>query len=438
MSARLWARLTAAAVMASGLLAIPAVARSAAVHPAAAPIPGHSAVRPSGPVFESSASLAVPGAMPMDDAMSGVSCALQRGQTNPFGCRASGFYAFFPTGRVMGSGWFWNGRLWEGTGEDASGAGDQFGVILLQRLSCSALSSDQVTCLDVGEHYSRPSAPVQLAEFDEGGGMLPLTTRDPAGTTWSVMNDVACTSWSSCLTVGAAGITRPGRHGTEYYGHGTAYEWNGRTLSRLAVPRPARAGYSELTGVSCADPADCMAVGNYLTARGKWRTFAAQWVNRKWHLRATPVAPGRDSTRFTAISCPVPGQCLAVGNSSGARLRPFAAIFRGGRWHASATVRRAGAELTAVSCPAASACVAVGSRQGHPLAAAWNGSRWIVQPTPALHGQRPDGKLLGVYCFTKSRCFATGYRYSPKIRYSRTLAAGWNGKSWKMQVTANY
>ena len=196
MNARFCAGLAAAVVMASGLLAIPAVARSAAVHPAAALVSGRPAVVPSGPVFSGSASRGVPGAMAMDDAMTGVSCAFQRGQTNPFGCRASGYYAFFPTGQVIGSGWAWNGRPWDGTGESESGVLHQLKVVLVQRLSCSAPSSDEVACLDVGEHYSRPSAPVQLVEFDQGGGTSPLATRNPAGTTWSVMNDVACTTWS--------------------------------------------------------------------------------------------------------------------------------------------------------------------------------------------------------------------------------------------------
>ncbi|HEX9035171.1 MAG TPA: hypothetical protein VF834_25295 [Streptosporangiaceae bacterium] len=424
------------AVTAWSLLAVPAVAHTDAVPPATAPGPGYFAGSASGPAGVSAAP-ATPGATQTDDALTGVSCALEAGQTNPFACQASGFYASFSTAQVMGYTWFWNGSLWDGSGPVA-GVLHEVRVILLQGLSCTAPTSDQEACLVVGEHYSQPSAPVQLAEFGINGGMLPLTTRNPLGTTWSLMNGASCTSASFCMTVGTAGTSRRTTRGTVYYGHGTAYKWNGRTLSLLNVPHPARVSYSELTGISCADMTDCMAVGNYLTARGGWRTYAARWTSGTWHLYSTPNASGRTSTRFTSVSCPAPGQCLAAGDTTGPGMLAYAALFRAGTWHASATPSRAGTALTAISCPAAVACVAVGSRQGHTLAETWNGTTWTVQRTPALSGTRPDGRLLGVYCFTASRCFAVGYRYGSTVRYLRTLAEGWKGRSWQIQKSANF
>jgi hypothetical protein len=61
-----------------------------------------------------------------------------------------------------------------------------------------------------------------------------------------------------------------------------------------------------------------------------------------------------------------------------------------------------------------------------------------VQRTPQLSGPRADGTLLGVYCFTTSRCFTVGYRYGPRARFLRTLAEGWDGSSWRVQKSGNY
>jgi hypothetical protein len=43
-----------------------------------------------------------------------------------------------------------------------------------------------------------------------------------------------------------------------------------------------------------------------------------------------------------------------------------------------------------------------------------------------------------VSCISPARCVAVGYRHDPAVRYSfRTLALGWNGKTWTFEKTIN-
>ena len=64
-----------------------------------------------------------------------------------------------------------------------------------------------------------------------------------------------------------------------------------------------------------------------------------------------------------------------------------------GTWHVDKTPPLPSflSTLSAVACRSASACAAVGgyinsAGEGVPLAEAWNGSTWSIQPTPAPPG----------------------------------------------------
>ena len=65
-----------------------------------------------------------------------------------------------------------------------------------------------------------------------------------------------------------------------------------------------------------------------------------------------------------------------------------------------------------------------------PLAEAWNGTAWSIQPTPGPRTRVP-AESAGVSCPAATACTAvwnTGHR---------TIAAGWNGTSWTLQHTAS-
>jgi hypothetical protein len=139
------------------------------------------------------------------------------------------------------------------------------------------------------------------------------------------LDGVTCTTVSACIVAGWDG----------------ARSWNGTSLS--AMPGATLTGV-QLSGVSCVDATDCMAVGYH---EEPYSTFAEEW----------------DGTTWTTIPIPNPGG--------------FAPYDR----------------LYGVSCVSASSCTAVGLYIVSPvggsgynpydtLVEAWNGTAWTVVPSP--------------------------------------------------------
>src|ERR1700730_18538535 len=100
--------------------------------------------------------------------------------------------------------------------------------------------------------------------------------------------------------------------------------------------------------------------------------------------------------------------------------------------------------LEGVSCAHVAAvpasCIAVGGYQDQAndnalsLAEKWNGSSWVIQPTP-----NPPGSVsavsAAVSCPAMTSCEAVG-GYSTSIQGTDSpLAEGWNGTAWALQST---
>src|SRR5262249_61602661 len=121
--------------------------------------------------------------------------------------------------------------------------------------------------------------------------------------------------------------------------------------------------------------------------------LAERWNGKTWRVQAIP-SPGRSTgTGFGAVSCSAPTACTAAGsyNTASHLPRPVAAAWGGTSWHRQATPARLGASvangLVGVSCASARACIAVGygtatTGEATTLAERWDGSRWRVPATP--------------------------------------------------------
>jgi len=279
-----------------------------------------------------------------------------------------------------------------------------------------------------------------LAEAWNGSSWRIVTARGPAGTAFSGLQDVACPTARFCLAIGFAGT---GRHFQD-----TAYTWkNGTTWRRIRVPRPSHARNSELAGLACFSSRNCMAVGNYRSASGRYLPFAARWHDGRWKLLTTPAVRKQRFTVFQGISCPTATRCVAVGatedNTPSRFFHAFAEVWSGGKWHVS-TLRRTPSLFFGVSCPASNRCFASGdtfpsgARFAHPLIETWNGRNWTTQHPVQTQAPRSGDVLLHVSCVTRSRCEAVGFSFNPNVRNSdRTLAEMWNGHRWTVQTTAN-
>jgi hypothetical protein len=408
------------------LIAVSVLAAMAAA--SAGPAVAHAAVVPV------RAAQAIPSVSELYD---GDACYPANGGST-FECVATGSYADQYGVHALGSVWDPGYPIWNG--DYPQNATTKNLVTAPTAVSCTGFS----TCLLVGEHFSNSHYPVQLVEGPTAQCSCYLgiiNQKNPVGSTWSVLQDASCATGTFCMTVGKAGTTRRTSRGLVYISHATAYTWNGSKLTKLSVPAPAHSRGSELAGVACSSATSCLAVGNYTSATGKWRTYSAAWNTGTWTLTAALTIPGETFTTFQAVSCTGPSACMAVGDAYRPGSRPFAEIWNGSTWQNSAMPSELRAGLTGVSCPATNACVASGFHGNRSLIEAWNGTTWTVQKSPDTRAPFTGDNLLHVACVTTAECVAVGFRYNPTVRPSRrqllTLAEYWNGASWQITKTYN-
>jgi len=308
--------------------------------------------------------------------------------------------------------------------------------VFANEVSCSSPTS----CLFVGDHHLRQRLGSNLAEAWNGSSWRIVTARNPPSTSVSGLNDVACPAAGFCLVVGFAGT------GSRY--QDTAYTWrNGKTWHRIAVPRPRRARNSALGGLACFSSSDCMAVGNYTSASGRFLPFADRWHDGRWKLLTTPAVRNQRFSVFQGISCPSASECVAVGdtedNTRGRFFHAFAEIWQAGQWRVT-TLRQPPSFFLGVSCPAANRCFAAGSTFpskntfARPLIERWGGKTWMVQNPVRTSAPRSGDALQHVSCVSTSHCEAVGYSFIPGGTHSdKTLAELWNGHHWQVQNTVN-
>ena len=203
----------------------------------------------------------------------------------------------------------------------------------------------------------------------------------------------------------------------------------GAVLVAAAVASPVRAGpvaksatwtvqtvsptQGVLSGVSCSTVSACTAVGYEQASTGVASgVLVESWTGGRWRPAGTPkLAVGAN---LSAVSCPVAGWCMAVGQSGG---WPLALVLKGGNWEAVSVrhpVDGTQGQLSDVSCPVAGACVAVGTWldaanfNSGAMAYSFKRSVWV---RAALPSPVAGAGLNGVSCVPDRRpadCTAVG------------------------------
>jgi hypothetical protein len=166
--------------------------------------------------------------------------------------------------------------------------------------------------------------------------------------------------------------------------------WNRGRWSIQPSPIPPGAIFSGLSGVSCARKTACTAVGTYLTSADAYVTLAQRWDGSGWQIEPS-ANRAATQTHLTAVSCTAPTRCIAVGNYVDANTNPTSGT----------------------------------------LAEGWNGTSWVIQPTPVPTDADTFSLLSGVSCAARATCTAVGESAFPLA----TLAERWNGTSWTIQPT---
>jgi hypothetical protein len=317
----------------------------------------------------------------------------------------------------------WNGTTWEVQNTPNPTGGS---LPVLSGVACAAAKA----CTAVGSYNNKT-----LAEAWNGASWTIQNTQNPTGDESSALSGVACSAANACTAVGPE-YNRSG------VGVTMAEVWNGTSWKLQATPNPADSSESYLDGVACSAAKACEAVGSY-DGSGVGVTLAVAWNGTSWKLQATPAAVAIGSG-LSGVACSAAKACEAVGSydiTSGHPV-PLAEAWNGTSWTVQATPNPAGSGgsvLYGVACSAADACEAVGysvnsSDTFSALAEGWNGTSWTVQATPGPTGAI-GGSLYGVACSAADACTAVGYYDNSKT--AETVAEVWNGASWTVQTPTN-
>ena len=302
----------------------------------------------------------------------------------------------------------WNGSTWAPQPLPAPPGGDKLlaGVWCATAVSCTAAGWSTPPS---GRLSERP-----LAEHWDGSTWVIQATPVPTGAISALFTGVWCASATACTAVGS--FTRSsGPLG----GRPLAEHWDGTRWRLLAVPSPAGADSTFLSGISCSRPRNCTAAGYFFTRApsGPW-ALAEHWDGSTWTIQATPSPAGSIDTQLLGISCLSPTSCTAAGTyqNNGAATFPLAEHWDGSTWAIQATPLPAGAtgaEFAGISCVTPTSCTAAGDygpspgTSSSPLAEHWNGSTWTIQATPSPAGSfQPT--LIAVSCVPPATCTAVG------------------------------
>jgi hypothetical protein len=273
---------------------------------------------------------------------------------------------------------------------------ESFAGGFLNRVSCPSAGS----CTTVGSYTRQPNGATYPWILDESGGQWGAATGPAlppdAGTTidyrggsspFMGFNGLSCPSAGNCTAVGGYVDENDNFQG------GIFTERDGSWSNGIKAPVPANAApntdpmelNNPLNAVSCATPADCAAVGFYVKGQSKiQRGLLLAEHQGTW--KATPIslpkgAQAQGGVVLTSVSCPSPGNCVAVGyDADHGKTHGLIVRERGGKWQravnaalpkGAALASRSHAFLNSVACPSVHFCLAggyydqrIGVRQG--------------------------------------------------------------------------
>jgi hypothetical protein len=213
----------------------------------------------------------------------------------------------------------WNGRAWRTGTMHAPPQPAQ--SVTVAGVSCTSAAN----CVAVGDYSygaeAQPSSSFRdkiLAEQWNGRGWRLLPTVNVGRI--DQLTGVSCTAPGDCTAVGTSAQQYP-----------LAERWNGTAWRVEPVPAPGTIGYTQLTAVSCTSAISCVAAGTY-----QGQPIAESWNGTVWRLRRLPEPPADNySAQLSGVACAGPAACMAVG-VSGSGLS-YAERYNGVSWRLTTT-----------------------------------------------------------------------------------------------------
>lgn len=330
----------------------------------------------------------------------------------------------------------------------------------IEAMSCLGAKS----CIGVGDYASPVKGASAFLRTWNGASWGPLYGAVPASA-GDYLSSISCTSAKFCVAVGGRSVanTETGETDTSP----VVAMWNGSAWTKTVPPAPATSiKDTDLSSVSCANARSCVAVGEYYArAHGNVaggepsEGFIDRWTGTKWtaSYKTTTGGKGIQSSQLLGVSCRSATNCVVVGSTfqpiytfngpADETYHPVALTWNGSRWAASTVPipSHGHGALEGVSCWSVSRCVAVGNYYANQpvtdpappkstlIAARWNGATWSVAKLPSS-GSGPQ--LVGVSCVSAVSCLAVGATNAIGTDVDRSLADGWNGKTWRSVAVA--
>jgi hypothetical protein len=201
----------------------------------------------------------------------------------------------------------WDGTAWTvvtttpPTGETTS----QFDA-----LSCAKSS----WCMAVGGYTNASSNFVSLAEVWNGTAWSVVPSPNPGAGTSGELNGVSCAGGGFCAAVG------------QWY-NGTHFQaqlatWNGTAWTNVTPPEANPGIQNFLDDVSCTSATSCGAVGS--ASNGSVASpVALTWDGSTWSLVPAPVPQGATSSGTSSITCLTNWECVAVGTFDPVVSQPY-------------------------------------------------------------------------------------------------------------------
>ena len=251
----------------------------------------------------------------------------------------------------------------------------------------------------------------------------------------------ACTGAGDCVAGGDYQVaSKPVEPVVATQSHG---QWS-RGIRLLLPPDAARQPYSQVNGIACSSPGNCVAVGDYEYGRSdSLQAFIATESHGRWAPAYAPRLPANSSTpgsaQLGAVACTHSGFCEAVGSyqdSSGNEQIMALARPAGGGWRQATEVAAPAsaaanpdAFMTGMACTGPGTCVAVGSysvsvTRYAAMGAIESGGIWrqatgIAAPHDAISSTFTA--IASISCLPAGTCLGVG-EYAVSATQSRAMS----------------
>lgn len=267
-------------------------------------------------------------------------------------------------------------------------------------------------CIAVGAYTNASEENLSLGErLHSGSWTLDNPTSPPSS--WDrELTGVSCPNTGECLAVGDYHTLSPG------YDVALAYRWSSGTWSSPIYPLNPTGSTSDGVGVDSCPSAACVAVNRNRNSAYEYETLAESvTASNVWSMQATPSLTPATNSAFYGVSCPssVAG-CAAVGmtNKSGKEQALVEWLTTSPPWVLGFSEYPTGAQrsyLGSVSCMGAEVCMAVGgdvsSSGKEQLLVDQLYPTFALQDNPASPSGATASHLEGVSC-TGEACMTVG------------------------------